>query len=301
MANGDTPPYGIIAQALRVGEVVPFLGAGASAVYRLPEDDRWDATKAFLPFGAELAQRKLAVDANFPDPNLASNLALVASYYEHVEGDRPSLDFSLHQIFCRDYQPGTIHRLLAQIDQPLLIVTTNYDDLMERALGNRSFHLVVDRGEKNRIWVARGDGFDPVIPNRLRDALLPEDRPIIYKLHGCVDKKNAENDSFVITEQDYVDFLGRAQSWVPPYLATRMAKSRFLFIGYSLLDWNVRVMLRKLRQSARAQDDQLRSWAVNKSPGAAERKIWEAHKVNIYDLDLKTFADRLASELGIAL
>lgn len=162
MANGDTPPYGIIAQALRVGEVVPFLGAGASAVYRLPEDDRWDATKAFLPFGAELAQRKLAVDANFPDPNLASNLALVASYYEHVEGDRPSLNFALRETFCREFQPGTIHRLLARIDQPLLIVTTNYDDLIEQAFGNRPFHLVVDRGDKSRVWVAAAGGCAPV-------------------------------------------------------------------------------------------------------------------------------------------
>lgn len=300
MANGDTPPYGIIAQALRVGEVVPFLGAGASAVYR-PDDDQWDTNKTYLPFGGELASRKLAVDANFPDANLAADLALVASYYEHVEGDRPSLDLALRETFCRDFEPGTIHSLLARIDQPLLIVTTNYDDLIERAFGNRPYHLVVDRGDKSRVWVAATGGCEPVKTTDLRKALLPEDRPIIYKLHGSVDRDEPTSDSFVITEQDYVDFLGRAQTWVPPYLATRMAKSRFLFLGYSLLDWNVRVMLRKLRQPLRAQDDRLRSWAINKDPGAAERKIWEAHKVNIYDLDIRVFVDELARAVGIAI
>ena len=91
-----------------------------------------------------------------------------------------------------------------------------------------------------------------------------------------------------------VPFLGAGASAV---YATRMAKARFLFLGYSLTDWNVRVMLRKLRQPANKQDHQLRSWAIHKNPGSAERKIWEAHKVNIYNLDLKVFANKLAKEL----
>src|SRR5262245_7341663 len=151
MANGDTPPYGIIAQALRVGEVVPFLGAGASAVYR-PEDDQdgWDAGKSYLPFGSELA-RLLATDAQFPDLVSASNLALVASYVEHVAGDRGILNGTLRRAFDRDRTPGEIHRLLAQIDRPLLIVTTNYDDLIEQAFGNKPYYLVVDRGDRTRV------------------------------------------------------------------------------------------------------------------------------------------------------
>jgi hypothetical protein len=298
MANGDTPPYGIIAQALRGGGVVPFLGAGASAVYR-PEDDQdgWDASKPYLPFGSELA-RLLATDAEFPDAASASSLALVASYVEHVAGDRGILDSALRRAFERDRTPGEIHRLLAQIDRPLLIVTTNYDNLIEQAFGNKRYHLVVDRGDRSRVWAATSAGLEPVKTGDLRKALQPEDRPIIYKLHGSIDKKDPKNDSFLVTEQDYVDFLGRAQTCVPPYLAALMAKARFLFLGYSLVDWNVRVMLRKLRQPAKGQEPTLRNWAINKNPGAAERKIWEAHKVNIYDLDIRMFVGQLARALG---
>lgn len=301
MENSDTPPYGIIANALSTGQVVPFLGAGASAVYR-PDDDQdgWDASKGYLPFGSELA-RLLATDAEFPDPASASNLALVASYVEHVAGDRGILNGALRRAFDRDRIPGAIHKLLAQIDQPLLIVTTNYDDLIERAFGNKSYYLVVDRGERNRVWVAGSGGLESVKTVDLRKALQPANRPIIYKLHGSVDKTDAENDSFLITEQDYVDFLGRAQTCVPPYLATRMAKARFLFLGYSLVDWNVRVMLRKLRKPAKGQEETLRNWAVNKNPAAADRKIWEAHKVNIYDLDVRVFVERLSRALGIEI
>ena len=296
----DTPPYGIIAQQLRAGQVVPFLGAGASAVYRPEGEEGWDSGKDFLPFASELAQ-KLARDATYPeDPDAVSDLALVASYYEHVEGDRPSLNLALRQALTGAHRPGTIHALLARIEEPLLIVTTTYDDLIEQAFSERGYYLVVDRGERSRVWVAGngGDGgLEAVKINDLRKALLPEDRTIIYKLHGTLDREREEHDSFLITEQDYVDVLGRT-SYVPPYLATRMAQASFLFLGYSLADWNIRVMLRKLRL-AKKQDEELRCWAIHRNPGPVARKIWGAHKVNMYNFDLKVFVRELAQRLGL--
>lgn len=295
----DTPPYGIIAQMLNAGQVVPFLGAGASAVYRPHGAARWDSGVDYLPFGSELAHR-LARDTEYPEnPETVSDLALVASYFEHVQGDRPSLNFALRQAFSGAYRPGAIHALLARVERPMLIITTNYDDLIEQAFAGRDYHLVVDRGDKNRVWVAGPGGLAPYRTSDLRKALLPEDWPIVYKLHGTLDRGDASNDSFLITEQDYVDFLGRAQTCVPPYLANRMSKARFLFLGYSLADWNVRVMLRKLRHPSAIKGDQLRSWAIHQNPGPAERKIWEAHRVNIYDLDLKAFALELAEKLQL--
>ena len=95
----DSPPYGIIAQMLSAGQVVPFLGAGASAVYRPKGAGKWDSGMDFLPFASELAHR-LARDAAYPeDPDRVSNLALVASYYEHVGGDRPGLNLALRNAF----------------------------------------------------------------------------------------------------------------------------------------------------------------------------------------------------------
>ncbi len=195
-------------------------------------------------------------------------------------------------------KPGGVHRLLARIEKPLLIVTTNYDDLMERAFGNRPFTLIVDRGEGNRIWVRRDDGgFDPAPINDARKwPELRREQSIIYKLHGSVHATDESGDSFLITEQDYVDFLGRAKRCVPTYFMDRMAEASFLFLGYSLVDWNVRVLLRKLRQQPK-EAGALRSWAISRKPGPAEKEIWRAHGVNMYDADLKQFVRRLAEEL----
>lgn len=294
-ADQQAVPYGIIADRLRGGLAVPFLGAGASAIYR-PDNTAWEAGSPFLPFGYELS-KDLARAANFPDSGKERDLGLVASYYEHVAGDRLALENRLHRLLAIDSTPGSIHRLLARIKQPLLMVTTNYDDLLERAFGNRPFHLVVDRGERNRVWLATSDGdYEPVKSNELRKALT-EEWPIIYKLHGNVVRERREHDSFLVTEQDYVDFLGRTQTCVPPYLATRMTGASFLFLGYSLEDWNVRVLLRKLRTTSKNEASALRSWAISYRPGPAEQEIWRAHGVNMYDLDLKVFVRELENEL----
>ena len=87
------PPYGIIWNCLKAGKVVPFLGAGASFVGRMP-DSEWNVTKPdFLPSGLELA-RILANEAEFPsdDPHDLDDLAKVSSYYEDISGRHPSND-----------------------------------------------------------------------------------------------------------------------------------------------------------------------------------------------------------------
>lgn len=299
--DGRSPiPFGVMADAFISGEVVPFLGAGASAIYR-PGGTDWGEGENFLPFGYELAEH-LARAVAYPDERSNRNLPLVASYFEHVASDRRRLNQRLRRVFASRGEPGSVHRLLAGIDQPLLIITTNYDDLMERAFGDRPFVLIVDRGEGNRIWVRRGDGaFAPAPINDARKwPELRRELPVVYKLHGSTNPAAEGEDSFLITEQDYVDFLGRAKKCVPAYFMDRMAEASFLFLGYSLADWNVRVLLRKLRQQPR-EAGPLRSWAVTRNAGPADEAIWRAHGINMYDADLKWFVRILAKELRIDL
>jgi len=325
------PPYGVIRGALKAGSVVAFLGSAASAVYRPSGETSWKLGKPFLPFGAELAE-DLATDAGFPaDENVEnarlelmeaikrgdqdlvnrvtsaldkllkalkkSDLPLVASYYNYVAG-KDSLNARLRDVFIAECRPGKLHRLLASIEKPLLIVTTNYDDMMERAFRarGRPFHIVVDRGEEGIVWFRNSDGKEGnVMSNKLGEELSAHEHPIVYKLHGCLDRESQENDHFLISEEHYVEFLGRGTPWVPAYLWNRMEGKSFLFLGYSLSDWNIRVLLRKLRDAI-AQD--IPSWAITRNPGAADEEIWENnHHILMYDCDLLQFADRLAQTM----
>ena len=144
---GEQPPYGAIWEQFESGEVIPLLGAGASLCSR-PEDDEgrplsWTgADDPFLPNGRELGNW-LADKCNFPDPAELSDLAKVASYYE-IRMRRGRLVRRLRDVFCQDYPPGPVHQLLASSPRPLLIVTTNYDNLIEKAFAanHRPYHLV---------------------------------------------------------------------------------------------------------------------------------------------------------------
>lgn len=81
------PPYGIIANRLEAGKVVPFLGAGASLVERPPGETWTVDNRVFLPSGLDLAHF-LADEAQFPsdDPRDVDDLAKVSSYYAAIAG-----------------------------------------------------------------------------------------------------------------------------------------------------------------------------------------------------------------------
>ena len=60
----------------------------------------------------------------------------MAQYYEAVLGPDP-LRKRLREIFSYKQEPTPLHEFLAGSPAPMLIVTTNYDDLMERVFEKR--------------------------------------------------------------------------------------------------------------------------------------------------------------------
>ena len=72
---------------------------------------------------------------------------------------------------------------------------------------------------------------------------------MILKLHGRVERTPArEWESFVVTEDDYIDYLAQTEiaAAVPVALAAKLRRSHFLFLGYTMADWNLRVILHRL-------------------------------------------------------
>jgi hypothetical protein len=309
------PPYGEIADLLKKGEVVPFLGAGVNFGARPTPGAKWNEKDSnFLPSGVELS-RFLADMSNFPaeDDDELSDLAKVSSYFVETSARR-RLRERLHDIFNRDCEPASIHNYLAEIGRhtPLLIVTTNYDDLAERAFNRLGlpFDLVVhptDRKdvEASVLWWKHGATEPEVVPpNQLFIDL--KNTTVIYKMHGTVDRVTAKWDSFVITEDDYIDFLSRmtGQTAVPAQFMRHFRTRHFLFLGYGLRDWNLRVVLKNLRAvlpaaedaSKQMEDDDegvLRSWAIQFNPSELETELWGAREVKIYDVDINEFVDKL--------
>lgn len=308
------PPYGEIADLLKKGEVVPFLGAGVNFGARPAPNAKWNEKDSnFLPSGVELS-RFLADMSNFPAENEdeISDLAKVSSYFVETSARR-RLRERLHDIFNRDFEPASIHHYLAEIGRnaPLLIVTTNYDDLTERAFNRLGlpFDTIVhptDRKdvEASVLWWKHGATEPEIVPpNQLFIDL--KNTTVIYKMHGTVDRTTAKWDSYVITEDDYIDFLSRmtGQTAVPAQFMRHFRTRHFLFLGYGLRDWNLRVVLKNLRtvlptvddagKQAEDDEEELRSWAIQFNPSDLETELWGARKVKIYDVDINDFVDKL--------
>ncbi len=301
------PPYGAIWKLWNKGRIVPFLGAGASLIGRLPNQE-WNAQDPpFMPNGTELSNL-LADEATYPsnDKRERSDLSKVSSYYNDLLGRR-NLRARLRELFNREASPATLHEMVASIPVPQVIITTNYDGLIERAFHNaqKPYDLVIHPTDRRAfanavLWQPYGaDEPKPVKPNELYIDLATT--TVIYKMHGTVDAQKSELDSFVITEDDYVEFLSRMtnRTAMPDLFMEYFYERSFLFLGYSLQDWTLRVILKNLHkqlaQRAQAADEQepTHSWAIQFQPTEVERRLWERRNVSIFDLTLQEFVANL--------
>jgi hypothetical protein len=318
-----TPPYDLIRDCLQSGQVIPFLGAGASLNTR-PLGATWKSIDdPFLPLGRELAE-DIADYVEFPSTKQhdRGDLARVASFFVEEQGDRTALLKRLKRIFGAAQTPGEIHRLLSEYaaTQPMVIITTNYDSLIELALRERgvSFDLVVypteDPSAANAVLWRPHDADHPkaVHPNDLYIDL--DSTTVVYKMHGSLDAPPRDGavaagstarplnrmDSMVVTEEDYIDFLARmtSQSAVPKIFFNKFHDRHFLFLGYSLRDWNLRVILRYLASSVSAGTAAVstaprRSWAIQWKPSDLDERFWLKRGVTTYDRTVEQFAQEL--------
>src|SRR5215217_1308121 len=302
--------YRIVIKAMFEGRVVPLLGAGINLCGR-PSDEVWERRDPrFLPSGRELAAF-LADYFEYPTDH-DRDLVTVSQYAAVMQGLGPLYD-ELHEIFDADYEPSALHGFLASLPEIQrgkgfkprfqLIVTTNYDDALERAFRatGEEFDVVsyvADGEHRGKFLHHPPDGPACLIerPNEYGELALDR-RTVILKIHGAVDRLDSEwGDSYVITEDHYIDYLTRTDisGLLPVTLSAKLRRSHFLFLGYAMRDWNLRVILHRIWGEQRLR---YRSWAVQKAPEEIDRRFWEAREVDIFDVDLEEYVRALAERL----
>lgn len=285
------PPPDLVAQIadlVRAGECTLFLGAGVHALP--PPGSTFTYAEADAPpRGADLARTLVASIGNL-GPGLfadAGDLRRVALYYEHVAYDRARLIQALLEAVQENKRPSPMLRALAEL--PFThIITTNYDNLLERAL------TVADRTPEVSVYSAVRAYPKP--PSRK----VGPARPFLLKIHGDFEREGPRPDaqSIVITEEDYINFVLRMRDAdelnpVPLPVRARLAQFPTLFVGYSLGDYNLRILFRALRHTGDWLG-QPPSFSVDPAPSPVIRKLMtDEYQIVYVTEDLWTFVPAL--------
>ncbi len=303
-------PFSQVATWLTEGSIIPFLGAGASRV------GITESTP--LPDGRTLALELISkMGGAFPgDQN--EELAKVAQFFEQTVFDRPALHEYIVSRFQKrqeDAQISAVARLIATVPTTdrLFLMTTNYDTQIERAMREAGRPLCVitqnmrdpEHGA-SRVEVTYPDGTfsqEESASFQWNDQARTPDQNTVYlfKMHGSARPSmiHSERDDIIITEDDYVDFLVNCGGPVSPYfpppsLANVYKSRRFLFLGYSLGDWNFRAFLRLLAlRNTLSGKEQRRHWAIQFDPSPLDEHLWRQRNVNLYKGDLVEFCRHL--------
>ena len=209
-------------------------------------------------------------------------------------------------------EPQPVHRFLARLAPIVrqhgamhpLIVSGRYDLAIERAFEEAGEELdvvtyVAAGPNRGKFW-HRPPNEEPRpidVPNTYATELTLERRTVLLKLHGAVDPfPEREWESFVITEDDYIDYLGRSDvaAAVPVALAARLRRSHFLFLGYEMVDWNLRLVMHRVWGDRPVA---YRSWAVDPEPTPLERAFWRRFEVDVLAVEPDEYVGRLQRRL----
>jgi hypothetical protein len=235
-----------------------------------------------LPSWSELIDH-LATELDF-DREVFKGLGsypMLAQFYKHTAGSLDTLISWMRLNWLADsidLAGSECHRLITHAKFPV-IYTTNYDHWLERS---------------HEYW---GKPYDRIVtgPDIVRAEL---DSTHIVKFHGDLDLPN----TMVLTESDYFDRLSFEHE-LDIKLRADMQQYSLLFIGYSLADPNIRLILHRLakfREKLRDPHADLCSYIFLGSENIVETALlrrWHIEPIISRELDqgiaLKEFLEEL--------
>jgi hypothetical protein len=296
----DENHYRMVAR--HADNLVIFLGAGANAGYHEP----WVAGSGTLPDDKDLA-RYLASHIGLADA--PRQLAEVAQYAGAIYGEMELFNW-ISGVLKVDAEPNPVHRYLARLPKTLgkryqMIVTPKYDSALEKAFGEaqEQFDLAVYMApgteQAGRFVHRPWDQLERTIdkPNEysgfpITAADRTLQRTVIVRISGTVDDPSAGfpwEDNYVITEDHFIDYLnGRsAEESVPGQLLAKLRKANYLFLGYTIADWRLRVFLQRIWKGARLGRNKY--WAVEEEPDELERDLWQQAGATLYQCSLTDY------------
>ncbi len=275
----------------------------------------------FLGPGANSSEEELAayLALKLGTGGTPADLAEVSQSMSVAQGPS-ALYRALKKALPSHQPPSSVHRFLAGFptvanglglpDHYQLIVTTNYDDALERAfdVAEEPYDLAVyiaSGRDKGRFVHVPCDGEPEVIADANGytgfpiDAFGSVERTVIMKIHGGVDGTGGPypwRDNYVITEDDYIDYMsvGDIETIVPQQLLAKLRDSHFLFLGHAMRNWNLRVFLIRIF----GEQQRNTSWAIQRDPDRLDDRFWQRIGIDLAAISLDEYVGELGEHLS---
>ncbi len=310
-----------IARGIHNGYCIPFLGAGVNVVS--------DDAKG-LPVGSQLAEKinsKLGLLSNDP-----KNLSLVTLQTQLTLGRWDVINSLKEFLPDLEIEPSPLLETLAALPFNTFITANYdrlLELALQRK--DKTFEIVIqisqgfDKGiaslkqsfnklqtyEGILVYKIHGTLLDGAIPNSNKFNNINEKSieflknvlPEKLKNRYCTNIPDAQKCSpVIVTEEDYIEFLStfsavsetvKNKTAIPEFIIKRIqGKKIWLFLGYSLKDWDVRAIYRAFIEKIPEYEGRM-SYAIMKESSDEWEKLWSKKDIEIINLDLSVFADQL--------
>ena len=240
------------------GNVQLFVGSGLSkGLY--PDSKQLQRRLLDEPIYAD--GRQTTLQAVLGEPTEVS-LEDVAEFYELYQGPDALLRM-IKKVYGAYKRPVDIHANLWKLPFARWIYTTNFDCLIENALG---------RPKQSPEVITHGTEISDISRNRR----------VVFKPHGCA-RRSTSRQEFVLTRNDYLNYSHRHTLEMLKTLydiSTRV----FLFLGYSLRDLNMRHIITEASRIAN-----VKSYAVLRDTLGPEARYWQKLGVTLIQQDADEF------------
>ncbi|MCW6110138.1 SIR2 family protein [Clostridium sporogenes] len=195
-----------IKKAKDENRLVIFVGAGVSKNSDLPD---W----------SELV-KEFVNRLNYPiskDKELSSDEYLkIPQYYYNIHG-RENYERVIKEVLDIERESNEIHELIFRLN-PKHIITTNYDRLLENTMIEQ--RMIFDVISKDK------------------DLLDSNKSNYIIKMHGDIKAL----DNIVLKENDYLNY-SQNHILIETFIKSLLVSNTFLFVGYSLNDYNLKQII----------------------------------------------------------
>jgi hypothetical protein len=305
-----------VLRRLRDGKLVPILGPAVNSTNRKKP---WEEGSGVLPDSSELAG---ALARHFEMERPPSDLPETAQGVLVQDGEANLFEALGDLLDDGQCEPGPVPEFFARLPTLMhergydnayqMIVTTNYDNSLERAFTEmrEKFDVALyaavgpHAGKFVHLPAGRKESVPIPVPNTYTDFPFVKGvlmRPLIVKVYGAVedeDRGYSWPKNYVVTEDSYIDYLSGvpASSLVPMEILKKLKDSHCLFMGFPIRDWSLRVFLKRIWEGAQFQGP---SFAVARELDEVERGLWRECRVEAVEASLDAFVGELRERLDL--